>query len=220
MTTVAKVWDAATLISTLDAPLRKLPTTTSQTLLENFRLGAEIYVVAFSASQTETRELTWSIARKLLGLALNTSPQHLNFSKTSQGKPYLVEHQNFDFSISHTRGYGAVALSSNSRVGVDIEGWPSRKRLEKISSRYFSQEILNESRLQMGNPDGQEVFLLQVWTVLEAIVKCKGSNLFHEIGRIDLDPKSFYCRQHPEITIHTQIHHGQCLLALATAPLA
>lgn len=49
------------------------------------------------------------------------------------GKPLLSNH--WQLSISHTRGYAALMLSANKRVGVDIEYVSDR--VERISRRFI-----------------------------------------------------------------------------------
>ena len=70
---------------------------------------------------------------------------------SSEGKPFLSDHS-FYISISHTKGYVAVALSSLNSVGIDIEQYG--QRVHRVSDRYI-------------RPDEQVLY----WSAKETIFK-------------------------------------------------
>lgn len=70
-------------------------------------------------------------------------------------------------SISHTRGYVAVALHSSCEVGMDIEQYGTRVR--KVASRFIRSD---EEPAMM---EGDEVYaLLLHWSAKEALFKLMG----------------------------------------------
>ena len=82
---------------------------------------------------------------------------------SSEGKPFLSDHS-FYISISHTKGYVAVALSSLNSVGIDIEQYG--QRVHRVSDRYIRPDEQVESYqedLTWG--------LLLYWSAKETIFK-------------------------------------------------
>ena len=84
----------------------------------------------------------------------------------SSGRPYLKDGSRY-ISISHTRGYVAVALHSSCEVGMDIEQYGTRVR--KVASRFIRSD--EESTMM----EGDEVYaLLLHWSAKEALFKLMG----------------------------------------------
>ena len=73
------------------------------------------------------------------------------------GKPI---HKSFNFSISHSQGVVALAVSRSCGVGIDIEPQKNEKRTEKLLKKMMC--------------DGEETInSLVLWTKKEAIFKCE-----------------------------------------------
>lgn len=65
-----------------------------------------------------SRRTEWVATRALLRTVLRRPPA---ISHKSNGAPFLPDTPGTSISISHTRGFVAVALSERSSVGIDIE---------------------------------------------------------------------------------------------------
>lgn len=102
--------------------------------------------------------------------------------REAYGKPYF-ENRKIYFSISHSNGSVAVAVSDEDEIGIDIEtaDIPSDKAI-KLAKRFFKD---NESELC---PDG----FLRVWTKKEAAAKLWGIPLAEYLGDIKDDGKVFF----------------------------
>ena len=87
--------------------------------------------------------------------------------KNSYGKPYLQDHANIHFSLSHSGIYAMCAISDNP-VGCDIQKISDART--QVARRFFTQT--EQSYLQ-GLPDSQSQFS-QIWTRKESYVKMKG----------------------------------------------
>lgn len=85
-------------------------------------------------------------------------------------KPFLID-ETYHFSISHCGDYAAVIVSSDHRVGIDIE-IPSEK-IAKVKSKFISQE-----ETMLIAPQTLEELTL-IWSSKEAIYK------WHGEGKID-----------------------------------
>ncbi len=94
------------------------------------------------------------------------------------GRPYFPDAP-IDFSITHTEGLVACALSVGKsppphRVGLDAEALGSRtpQSMERISARFFCD---SERALFLSSPD--ESTFLEIWTGKEALCKQDGIGL-------------------------------------------
>lgn len=87
------------------------------------------------------------------------------FAETPLGKPYLPEHPQLHFSLSHA-GDWAVCAVGDAPLGVDVE---QPRCTMKIAKRFFSPDELPETE--------DKDFLLRLWTAKEAFVKALGGGL-------------------------------------------
>ncbi len=99
----------------------------------------------------------------------------LVLKRSAKGKP-LFEGSELFFSISHSRGYAAAALSSSCAVGVDIEcAVIARDKACNIAKRFFSED---EIKLLNGDPSK----FREIWTKKEAYVKMRGITLAEAVS--------------------------------------
>ncbi|HKM35633.1 MAG TPA: 4'-phosphopantetheinyl transferase superfamily protein [Lachnospiraceae bacterium] len=98
-------------------------------------------------------------------------------NETPNGKPYLADHSELFFNVSHSGDY-AVLVLSNQEVGVDIQKW-------KPVSGSFSKRLLH---IQESCDFGEEN-LFSIWTAKEAFVKCTGEGLQKDFKQLFIDFK-------------------------------
>ncbi|MGL5937628.1 MAG: 4'-phosphopantetheinyl transferase family protein [Phocaeicola sp.] len=92
----------------------------------------------FASFTSETRRLEFLAVRVLLKKLCGEEKEVLYYPS---GRPYLKD-GSFFITISHTKGYVAVALHTHSPVGIDIEYLS--QRVERVASRFIrSDEVLN-----------------------------------------------------------------------------
>ena len=108
----------------------------------------------------ESRRKEFLAARLLLKKLINKEERILY---TIEGKPYLANNQ-FQLSISHTKGYVAVIVHPNQPVGIDIEY--KSPRVLNIKHRFLSDEELS----YMPVNDGVNC-LLTCWSAKESMFK-------------------------------------------------
>ncbi len=82
-------------------------------------------------------------------------------------KKPLLHNEKYHFSISHCGDYAAVIISTENRVGIDIE-LPVSK-IEKIKYKF-----LNDKELDL-HPAGNIKLLTLFWSVKEAVYKWYGN---------------------------------------------
>ncbi len=115
------------------------------------------------AEKRSAYSLLYRAAKEFFGVDMDLSM----LTKTESGKPVYPD---FHFSISHSKGICAVALSKNN-VGIDIEREISEERETRIKKKILHK---NES------PDTD---ITELWTKKEAVFKLTGKKIFipHEI---------------------------------------
>ena len=101
-----------------------------------------------------------------------TTPPHLTYHEG--GKPYLTEHPDIHFNLSHCRE-AAICAIANHPVGVDIE---SVARYKESVARY----TMNDAELeQIQHAPHPEVAFIRLWTMKEALVKLTGEGISHDM---------------------------------------
>ncbi len=109
---------------------------------------------------TDNRKKEWLAVRVLLYHLLE-KPYQIAYYST--GRPFLVGTSSY-ISISHTKGYVAVIVSSEKAVGVDIEYYSSR--VQRIASRFMND------REKISSFYGDDIWsLLLHWSAKETVFK-------------------------------------------------
>jgi 4'-phosphopantetheinyl transferase len=122
--------------------------------------------------------LHWSHARSalraVLARYLGQPPEDLRFLYGEHGKPTLENSPGFEFNISHSHGWAAIAVTRGIPVGIDIEAIREKVDIANLLHR------LGETALT-----GTKGELFHVWTRREARTKAVGGPLM-EIPAGDL----------------------------------
>ena len=109
---------------------------------------------------SDRRKLEWLSVRVLLYSMLQEDKE---IGYSSEGKPHLTDNSSF-ISISHTKGYVAVILSSVAPVGIDIEQYGQRVK------RVYDRFIRSDERVESYQGDETWSMLLH-WSAKETIFK-------------------------------------------------
>lgn len=109
-------------------------------------------------------------------------------------KPYLPDEQ-FHFSISHCGDYAAAIVSSQNRVGIDIE-IPVKKILN-LEKKYLSEKETAIFGFQQGPEHMQTATLL--WSCKESVFKWYGDGAVDfrkhiQLNNPDYDKQIIHCR--------------------------
>ena len=128
----------------------------------------------------------------------------LVLKKTDSGKPYFVC-SDIRFSISHSKGRVAVAVSDSEDIGIDIEcAEISSEKAKNLAKRFFSE---TEALAVDNNP---EIFK-QLWCEKEAETKLWGGELStylkslkDENNKDQIIFQRFFWNKHPVILCSKQ----------------
>lgn len=119
--------------------------------------------------------------RIILAGVLGLNPRTLAFTTSPMGRPSLAgeaglagRNARLDFNLSHSGDHALVALSTTSRIGVDIEAHrPLPDALRIARAHFHPREV---AALEAVGPDRETAFY-GVWTAKEAFVKATGTGL-------------------------------------------
>lgn len=136
----------------------------------------------YNTITNESRKKEWLTTRILLTEILQ---QKITIGHSLYGKPFLIDHKS-NVSISHSRNYVAIIVSSNYQPGVDIEYISSR--IEKVKHKFLTPNELGWCL----NIDQQTT----CWSAKESVFKIFEKELnFHDMEtspfKVDLDSGRF-----------------------------
>ena len=138
-------------------------------------------IVAKKNDLSASESLTALLLLANMTLKLGYDIGNLILRRSENGKPYF-EGNMLDFSISHSRGIVAVALSDSGSVGIDVEASEmSNEKAKKLAERYFGNKT---------EPSAEE--FMRQWVRREAYVKLLGSTLSECIGKEIPDNVGFF----------------------------
>ncbi len=119
-----------------------------------------------------------ALLRTMLAFYLNRPAPHWQFISDAEGKPRIDPRNSAGecpFSLSHTRGLVAAALSANGALGIDVEHIDPRKADFAMAEAYFAPA---EVRLLQAAPASErDLCFFRLWTLKEAYVKATGTGL-------------------------------------------
>ncbi len=96
------------------------------------------------------------------------------FVKNEHGKPFLKDHPDIHFNLSHCKSGIAVAVS-NHPIGIDIESY---RNVSDSLIRYTMNE--EEQRIIRESDDPVRTFT-EYWTKKEAVFKLRGTGITHDL---------------------------------------
>jgi 4'-phosphopantetheinyl transferase len=124
------------------------------------------------------------VLRTMLREHLDYPAGPLEFAFTERGRPYLAASPTIAFSISHAGDIVAVALTTGSRVGLDVESVDRRIDLGPLAERILDASDL--ARFLALPVDTQPGAFFHAWTGKEAVLKARGVGLFGGVETISV----------------------------------
>jgi len=119
------------------------------------------------------------LLRRTLSRYSHKSPGEWKFATNEYGKPSIEsadpELRALSFSLSHTRGCVACAITLKAPLGIDVEQIDQSRTVQAIAERYFSEK---EAAWLRECPDEvRNVCFVELWTLKEAFLKSRGIGL-------------------------------------------
>ncbi len=143
-----------------------------QTLFDMLSSDEKVKITSFRLESDKRQRICAELLiRYLICQKIDVKNKDLEIKKTAYGKPYLPDHPQLCFNLSHTKNALAVAIAS-APVGVDIE--KERSIDLQIAKRYFTKQ---EYDWIIADPRQNLHRFYEVWTKKEAYIKCIGKGL-------------------------------------------
>lgn len=126
--------------------------------------------------------------RSVLATTLNQPPEKIRIKKTGHGKPYLADHPELAFNLSHSADRLMIAVSRQCQMGVDIEICKQRINLSGIVDKCFAEE---EAVYWAKLPESQKNrAFYRFWTRKEAFVKATGHGIALGLNHCVINPEN------------------------------
>lgn len=143
----------------------------------------------FEAFRFERDRDLFLTAHALLRLALSreadVSPETWRFDSGANGRPEIAGPSSaLRFSVSHTHGLAACAVTRDTSVGIDVEDLQRPAPLDLLP-RYFSPS--EAEAIEAALPAERTTRFFEHWTLKEAFLKALGVGL-----SVPLEQISFY----------------------------
>jgi 4'-phosphopantetheinyl transferase len=125
--------------------------------------------------------------RAILCEELACSNEQLAFANSLHGKPVaMLANQDaaIHFNVSHSTNHGLVAVSSDRRVGVDVEERASRRNLDLLVDTVLSKNEL--ANYAQSNECERYALFFKLWTIKEAVLKAYGVGLKTDVSSIEV----------------------------------
>jgi 4'-phosphopantetheinyl transferase len=128
--------------------------------------------------------------RKVLGLALRTSPAEVPIVRGPRGRPQLGSvDAGLDFNISHTGGVALIGVlrtnGRSERIGVDVERVARALGSDRLARKFLTDA--ERAAISGLEPDDRRRAFLRYWTCKEALSKATGDGLLAPFRHIEVD---------------------------------
>jgi phosphopantetheine--protein transferase-like protein len=124
--------------------------------------------------------ITHAMLRTILGRYLKLVPAEIDFISNDYGKPSLPEkYEKIHFNLSHSKGFSALAFSTKSEIGIDIERIDPEFDFDAIANAHFSKA---ENRFLHAEKRESRNRFYTLWTRKEAFLKAVGTGIGENLG--------------------------------------
>jgi 4'-phosphopantetheinyl transferase len=124
------------------------------------------------------------LLRHILASYLDRSPGGIRFGYAAQGKPFLLEHPDLHFNLSHAADVMVVAVAPGRELGVDVEMVFSEAVMNEVSGTVLSSP--ERVALEGLDPAERREWFVRLWTRKEAYIKADGHGMALRLDHIDV----------------------------------
>lgn len=175
-----------------------------ETVIKHLYPERKSRVLAFKRREPAYVSITagWMLQTLIMQM-YGIAPEQLVLEKNENGKPYLKEHPEFSFNLSHAGDYVVLAYGSQP-LGIDIER--IREKNLQVAARCFTereyQYVLGKEPVEaeegarqtarlFTDPvqvDSVEERFFKLWTMKEAYLKLTGQGISVPLRSFSVDP--------------------------------
>lgn len=126
------------------------------------------------------------LLRRLLAERLRCPATELRFCSNAHGKPTLCDNS-WQFNLSHSGDWLALALCQQGPLGVDIEMGLRRRQILPLAQRFYAQ---SEYEWLAALPEaGRESAFYRLWSRKEAVLKAQGGGIAAGLDKVCFMPE-------------------------------
>ena len=122
-----------------------------------------------------------SMARRLVGEALQVSPADWQWREGPHGRPEIDHPTEWHFNVSHSAGLVVCAIGRTRELGVDLEDMQRRTPDRALVPRYCSPAEAADVDLQ---GEAWSDRFLRYWTLKESYLKARGLGISVPLSEI------------------------------------
>ena len=168
-----------------------------------------------AAFRLESPRQQYTVAHAMLRTLLShvepVPPTEWRFGRGNHGKSF-VEGSTLAFSLSHTAGAVAVAISDGGPIGIDIEAIPSTPvDAQQFRSCLAANELAALNALP---PDQRRQQFYELWVAKEAVAKAVGTGISSAMAGIRMDVRDGAVMSRSDDTRY----HGWYLTGICPSP--
>ncbi len=123
--------------------------------------------------------------RRILARYVDADPKSLRFEYGEHGKPALFDHPALSFNLSHSERVGLVGVTTDVRIGVDVEQERGGRAFADLARRFFSA-VESAALAELPDPERAAAFY-RAWTRKEAYLKAHGTGLSFPSNAFTID---------------------------------
>lgn len=142
--------------------------------------------------KVEPPRKTFLLARWILKVELarrlGISPADVRLAYNENGKPRLADEfgdQHVFFSLAHSQQAVVVGIG-DCECGVDLEELARLQRIDQKTESFIGVSAALQIKHLANNSMEKDRYFAMFWTIMESIVKLRGSTLFKEQAMFDL----------------------------------
>ncbi len=166
-----------------------------------------MHLTKLSGSRWKNQLVSLALLYSELAAKTGEPSDILKIDRNANGKPYLENFSQYQFNMSHSKDFIALAIGKTDPIGLDLEKIDfSRRNLPHISERFFPS-IENEVLLKYTGKERTLMFY-RIWTLREAWVKANGEALIPNMKNIEFLIEESKCI----INAETKLRGGQFFL--------
>lgn len=128
------------------------------------------------------------LCRNIMSRIVGCAPQQLRIAIGPYGKPFLPDHPDIEFNLSHSNDRIVLAISRGGAVGVDIEHTATAADFRSLEAMALILSDLELRSLERLDPGQTHNALLSYWVRKEALLKCHGCGLLADPRCVTLGP--------------------------------
>lgn len=163
----------------------------------DFLSSGELKTLSSFKDERRTQQFLQSryFLKSQLGGLLNISPQEISVEPSGEGKPFVSPASRFDFNISHSDDYFAVAIWDEGDIGIDLEKIRPRDNTKAFAERMFTAE---EAAFIIRQVESQKLITFtKLWAAKEAIIKTANGGVFKHIQDIAINLQNWSIEKLP-----------------------